>query len=127
VFVSMVPARVECHAAMQPVAFDSFIHLQERRTVVEPETRPKDFVEDVNHAGVSEHFPERLAPRRFEGQGILYETTLTLRPEESPRGMSKTSLAISNQMRVPIDGFVSGCDKARAHHIFEEKITLKIK
>jgi hypothetical protein len=84
VFVSMVPARVKSHAAMQPMALDPLIHLQERRTVVEPETRPKDFVEDVNHARVSEHLSEWLAPGRFEGQGILHETTLTLRPEESP-------------------------------------------
>jgi len=83
VLVSMVPARVESHTPMQPMAFDSLIHLQEGRTVVEPETRPKDFVEDVNYSGVSEHFPEWLAPGRFEGQGILYETALTLRPEES--------------------------------------------
>src|SRR5271166_5988259 len=84
VFVSVVPARVKSHAAMQPMAFDSLIHLQERRTVIESEARPKDFVEDVDQARVSEHFSEWLAPRRFEGQGILRETTLTLRSEESP-------------------------------------------
>jgi hypothetical protein len=127
VFISMVPARIKSHAAMQPMAFDSLIHLQERGTMVEPETRPKDFVEDVDHAGVSEHLPEWLAPRRFEGQGILCEATLTLRAEESLRGMSETSLAILNEMRVPIDSLDSRRNLVRAHHIFEEKKPLKIK
>jgi len=40
--------------------------------------------------------------------------------------MSKTSLAMLNQMGVPIDSFVSGCHIVGAQHIFNEEITLKI-
>jgi len=36
--------------------------------------------------------------------------------------MSKTSLAMLNQMGVPIDSFVSGRNIIRAQHIFNEEI-----
>ena len=50
--LSMVPARVESHAAMQPIASLRLLHPSPRApTVVEPETSSKDLAEDVNHLG----------------------------------------------------------------------------